>query len=391
MKRNTILLLVVIYLVFIALGLPDALVGSAWNTIRIDLDVPLGAIGVTTMVAYVMTIFSTYNAPRLLRRFETKTVTFVSVLLTALAILLMSRVTHYWQMVLLAMPLGFGAGAIDLSLNHYIARYYKASHMNYLHSFWGLGVTFGPMVMALTLRDGAWRIGYVIVGLVLLAIAFFVLLSYRLWEHEPAAERHEQHSDIKTMSLLNMKGIKSSLAIVLFYVHIESLAGVFVASYFYVIRGVSSSTAALFTTTYFLALTVGRIVSGAASHKLHPNRLIVIGEVMILIAAILLSMNVTIQWYYFLAVALLGIGSGPVFPNMMFMNQRHFPVEHSSKITSLQMVVGYLGFGALTPLAGVVFQETSIRYYPFLILIVSVLLILFTIHFLRLRLSNTTT
>ncbi|MCK7486822.1 MAG: hypothetical protein MZU97_15940 [Bacillus subtilis] len=149
MKRFAWLLLPVIYITFIALGLPDALLGSAWNLVRIDLNTSLGTLGIMTVLIYSMSVLATFNAPRLLRLLETKTITFVSVLFTGLALLFISRVDAYYQMLFFAFPLGIGAGAIDVSLNHYLAANYKASHMNYLHSFYGIGVTAGPTIMAL--------------------------------------------------------------------------------------------------------------------------------------------------------------------------------------------------------------------------------------------------
>ncbi|MDX9692431.1 MAG: MFS transporter, partial [Acholeplasmataceae bacterium] len=148
MKKKAILLLIVIYISFIALGLPDALLGSAWNYIRSDLKVSLGTLGIMTFIVYLMSIIATYNAPRLLRFFETKKITFISVFLTGVALVIMSQVTSFYQMLFFALPLGMGAGAIDVSLNHYLAKNYQARHMSYLHSFYGIGVTVGPTIMA---------------------------------------------------------------------------------------------------------------------------------------------------------------------------------------------------------------------------------------------------
>jgi MFS family permease len=184
MKLKAFYLLLIIYITFIALGLPDALLGSAWNLIRMDLSTSLETLGIMTVTIYIMSILSTFNAPRLLRKFETKWITLISVSFTGLALIGISQVNAFYQMLFFALPLGVGAGAIDVSLNHYLASHYQAKHMNYLHSFYGIGVTLGPSIMAYTLNLNEWRLGYVIVGSLLILIAILILTSFKLWKKE---------------------------------------------------------------------------------------------------------------------------------------------------------------------------------------------------------------
>jgi len=382
MKNKAIWLLVVIYLAFIALGLPDALLGSAWNLVRDDLHVSLGTLGIMTVTVYFMSVLATYNAPRLLRLLQTKKIVFISILFTGASLVIMSRVSSFYQMLFFALPLGMGAGAIDVSLNHYLASNYKAHHMNFLHSFYGIGVTSGPTIMAYTLRQESWRTGYVVVGIVLLVISLIVLLSFKMWKKEDQEEKEERHAKVPFKAIVKTKGALTSILIFLFYVHFESLNGVWIASYFYIIKGVSYSTAALFTTAYYLALTIGRLSSGFVSYKVHPNTLIKGGVLVILVGTILMFVNVNYLPYYFVVAFLLGLGSAPIFPNMMFVNSLHFDKNKMSKIMSLQMAIGYIGFGALTPLAGLLFDQVSISYFPVILISVSVLIVFLVFRYL---------
>lgn len=380
-KYRSILLLVIIYITFIALGLPDALLGSGWNLIRSDLNISLETLGVMTVTVYVMSILATFNAPRILRWLETKWITFISVLMTGVALILLSQVSAFYQMLFFALPLGVGAGAIDVSLNHYLASHYQAKHMNYLHSFYGVGVTLGPTIMAYTLNQNAWRLGYIIVGCLLLFIAFLILISFKLWNKENHEERQEKHQKVTLKDILKTKGAIESILIFLFYVHIESLGGVWIASYFYIQKGVSYATAALFTTTFYLALTIGRIISGFLSHKLKPNILVRIGEALMLLAGILMFIKFDFVLIYFIVVFIFGFGAGPIFPNMMYMNSLVFEKQKLSKIISLQMGIGYMGFGLLTPLAGLFFGKVDIFFYPIFISLISLILIIITISY----------
>lgn len=379
MKRKMILL-VVIYIIFIALGLPDALIGSGWNLIREDLSVSLGTLGIMTVAIYSMSVTATYNAPRLMRLLETKYISIISVFMTGFALMAISQVNEFYQMLFFAIPLGLGAGAIDVSLNHYLAANYEAKHMNYLHSFYGIGVTLGPTVMAYTLSQNSWRKGYIIVGILLIVIAIIALSTRKLWLKEPKNEREDTHAHIKMNEIVKTKGAFASIFIFLLYVHIESLGGVWIASYFYLVKDVSYSTAALFTTVFYLGLTVGRLTSGFVSSVLKPQHLVKIGEMLIILAAGLMFVNHAPIWLYFIIVGIFGLGCAPIYPNMMFLNSVYFDKRKLSKMVSLQMALGYMGFGVLTPLAGLFFDKVSISFYPIFILIVSLILFIITMR-----------
>ena len=175
-----------------------------------------------------------------------------------------------------------------------------------------------------------------------------------------------------------------SLVIFLIYVHIESLLGAWIASYVYLEKNVSYAVAALFATTYYLGLTLGRLLSGFISHKLNSSKLVIIGTSLMLIGAFLLIFDFSNIIFYFIIVGMLGIGSGPIFPNMMFLNNEKFSKKYLSKVISLQMVIGYMGFGLLTPLAGLIFDQISISLYPYILLFsMSVLTVFITLYLRR--------
>ena len=382
MKKHYLLLLV-IYIIFIALGLPDALLGSAWNLIREDLQTSLSTLGFMTIAVYSMSVFATFNAPRLMRWMETKVITLISVSFTGVALILISQVSEFYQMLFFAIPLGLGAGAIDVSLNHYLAANYKAKHMNYLHSFYGIGVTLGPTIMAYTLSQNSWRLGYIVVGSLLLVIAIIAFFSRNLWKKEHQEERNSTHAPVTLKAIFQTKGAVLSILIFLFYVHLESLGGVWIASYFYIEKEVSYAIAALFTTTYYGALTVGRVTSGVFSSRLRPQAMVLIGQLLILLAGIgMLIPNPPIV-VSFVIVFLFGLGCAPIYPNMMYLNSVYFDRQKMSKIMSLQMAIGYMGFGLLTPLAGLFFDRVSISFYPLFITGVALILFFVTTTLMR--------
>jgi fucose permease len=388
-KKKALILLMVIYIAFIALGLPDALLGSAWSKVRTDLNVTLASLSVMSFLVYIMSFLATFNAPRLLRLLQTKWITVVSITFTGVALIVMSQVNAFWQMLFFAVPLGVGAGAIDVSLNHYLTKHYKASHMNYLHSFYGIGVTLGPSIMAYTLSKNSWRLGYMIIGSILLVIALIVLLSFKLWNKEEKDNREEEHAHVSLKTMVKSKGAINSILIFLAYVHIETLGGVWIASYFFIEKSVSYATAALFTTTFYLALTIGRLLSGVLSPRLQPKQMVLMGQIIIVISSILLIINPFEGLAtYFVIAFLYGFGCAPIYPNMMYLNNDYFERKKISKIISLQMAVGYIGFGVLTPLAGLAFDKITIAIYPYLVLAVGIVLLGLTSRYFALRRSE---
>ena len=177
------LLLCIIYLGFVALGLPDSLFGTAWPILQPQLDVPLSFAGFVTMTISGGTILASLLSDRLTYRFGAAKVTAFSVLATALALLGFSKATAFWQLVACAVPLGLGAGAVDAALNNYVALHFSSRHMSWLHCFWGVGASVSPYIMGFWLsRDLRWDRGYLTVGCILAVMSVLLFLSLPLWK-----------------------------------------------------------------------------------------------------------------------------------------------------------------------------------------------------------------
>ena len=175
-------LLVIIYVSFISLGLPDSLLGSAWPAIQKSLGAPLPFAGVISMIVSCGTVISSLMSTRVIRRFGTGRVTLVSVAMTAFALLGFSFAPQVGWLCLLAVPLGLGAGSVDAGLNNFVALHYQAKHMSWLHCFWGIGATAGPIVMAFWIdRNNNWHAGYRTIGLLQVALVAVLLHSLPLW------------------------------------------------------------------------------------------------------------------------------------------------------------------------------------------------------------------
>lgn len=359
MKKSA-LLLIVIYLAFISLGLPDSLLGAAWPAMYKDLRVPVAYAGILSMIVAGGTVISSLFSARLIRRLGVPAITTASVLMTAVALLGFSYSHQFIFLCLLAVPLGLGAGSVDAALNNYVALHYRASHMNWLHCFWGVGAATGPMIMSGYLVQGAaWTRGYNTIGWIQVSLVAVLLLSFPLWirngrERHPG-ENQAAGSSFKTLLLL--PGFRQVLLVFFCYCTIEATFGLWGSSYLVFVRGFEADRAAKLVSAYYIGITLGRFFSGFVTTRLDNPRMVYAGEGVIILGLLVL-------WLPFQAMLLpgfllIGLGCAPIFPSLLHETPVNFGPEHSQAIMGIQMASAYIGitlmplfFGKLASYAG---------------------------------------
>lgn len=177
------LLLMIIYIAFISLGIPDSLFGTAWPAINQEFGLPVSAAGYVTFTISGCTIISSLVSAKVINKYGTGKVTAISVVMTSVALLGFSFSQNLAWFCLFAIPLGLGAGAVDSALNNYVALHYKSTHMNFLHCFYGIGVSLSPYLMSLALSEqNNWRGGYYTVFIIQSVIALIALFSLPIWK-----------------------------------------------------------------------------------------------------------------------------------------------------------------------------------------------------------------
>lgn len=363
----TTFFLVIIYLAFISLGLPDSLLGSAWPIMHLELNAPLSFAGIISMVVCGGTIVSSLSSGFLLSRFGTGKVTFVSVLMTAVALLGFSLSSSFLWLCVLAIPLGLGAGAVDSGLNSFVATHYKARHMSWLHCFWGVGATCGPIIMSAWIaRNGQWRNGYFTVSIIQFALVAVLLFTLPLWKRFDHSSGLD--SDENTLHELNTKA-QASLVPVLFsffcYCSIESTTGIWGASYLVSLRGVEASTAARWISMFYLGITIGRLISGFVTIRLSSQKMIRFGQVSCAIGVVILMLPLPAQ-SAIAGLLLIGLGLAPIFPGMLHETPVRFGALHAQKNMGYQMASAYVGSTFMPPIFGFVASHVSMTLLPFL-------------------------
>lgn len=365
MNVKSRLLLGVIYLAFVSLGLPDSLLGPAWPMMYVDLQVPVHFAGIISMIAAGGTVVSSLLSARLINRLGVAPITTFSVLVTALALLGFSVSQHFSYLCLLAVPLGLGAGCVDAGLNNYVALHYRARHMNWLHSFWGVGAAMGPMIMAAYLSVGeAWTSGYRSVGWIQLALFAVLLASTPLWVRNTASSGHpkEEGTHRSFYELLKIKGVNQALVVFFCYCTIEATFGLWGASFLVFTRGVEPEDAAKLISVYFMGITAGRFASGFLSERLSNKQLVYLGEGLIGLGLLVLLLPVNAL--FLPGFLLVGLGCAPIFPSLLHDTPRNFGKKHSQAIMGMQMASAYVGITLMPLLFGKLASYTGHAVLP---------------------------
>ncbi|WP_098743660.1 MFS transporter [Paenibacillus sp. EZ-K15] len=384
--------LLIIYLAFISLGLPDSLLGVAWPAMQPDIGAAFESAGLLSMVVTGGTIVSSLISGSVIERFGTGMVTLVSCLLTASALFGFAYAPSLFWLILLAIPLGLGAGAVDTGLNHYVANHYKAHHMSWLHCFWGVGATLGPIIMSYSMgANNAWRYGYYTVSMLQFALVFILLITLPLWRivasqhRQPEGMLEEQTGNESTNSdeaivqkhgkPLQIRGVKITLLAFLFYCGVEATVGLWGASFLVGTRDLPPETAAVWVSMYYGGITFGRFITGFVTLRLNNRTLIRAGQVTAIAGAVLLLLPLH-SYLSLIGLIVIGLGLAPIFPCLLHETPARFGKAQSSRIMGYQMAVAYTGTTILPPLFGIVAAQISIGLLPVVILLFALIMLL---------------
>ncbi len=373
------ILLVIIYIAFISLGLPDSLLGSAWPVMYKQFDVPLSYAGIITMIIAGGTIVSSLMSDRLTRKFGAGFVTAISVMLTALALFGFSISGSFVFLCLWAIPYGLGAGAVDAALNNYVALHYAPRHMSWLHCFWGVGAAISPYIMSYCLVSGSgWNTGYRSVAGIQIGLTAILFISLPFWKRKSSANNSGQVPAV-ALSLsqaLKIKGVKFVLFTFFSYCALESTTGLWASSYLVRYRGLDTETAARFASLFYLGITFGRFLCGFIAEKAGDKRLIRFGITTIIVGVVLLGLPVGIAISALLGLVVIGLGCAPVYPSIIHSTPSNFGEENSQAIIGIQMASAYMGTTFMPPLFGAIADHINMGVYPFYLMIFAILMLL---------------
>jgi fucose permease len=368
------ILIVIIFLAFISLGFPDGITGVAWPAVRGAFGLPLGNLGIITTLLLCMSAISSFSSGHIIARFGTGRVTFFSAFLTGSALLGYSFSGNFLWLLLFTIPLGLGQGAVDSGLNLYVAEHYTSRYMNWLHCFWGVGASLGPLIMTRALmQNNQWRLGYRTVALIQLTIAAILFLSVMkgLWDgeksHIGAVEQiHLQNAEIG----LSSKGAQM-LAMLLFFLYsgLEFSVGAWMNSVLIESRHMSIGLAGIASSSFYATIMLGRFLSGFVVNKIGNTRMIRLDMALALVGLICL-MTVKNDVGELISVIMVGLGLASIFPCLMYETPIRFKKQVSDRLIGYQVGAACLGGSIISSGIGVLLSQFGLELlFPILIIL----------------------
>lgn len=351
-------LLVLIYLSFISLGLPDAMLGSAWPIMHPLLNVPVSYMGLISVTLSLCTVVSSLMADRINRRFGTALVTAASTAMTALALVGISFCNEFWQMWLFAVPLGLGAGSVDTALNNYVAIHYQSRHMSWLHCMWGVGASIGPAIMGLTLTSHMeWSNGFLCAGFIQGTLAVVLFATMGLWKRGTSESAPGAGESLSIRKTLEIPGARELMIYFFCYCALEQTAGQWASTYYVHRFTIPAEEAAGFASWFYLGMTVGRGASGFLTMKFNDEQMIRLGQTLIVLGIGIMFLPLGICAGV-AGLLLVGLGCAPIFPCTIHATPSRFGEDRSQALIGLQISFANAGICAMPPVFGIV-----VRYF----------------------------
>lgn len=375
------LLLVLIYICFISLGLPDSLLGSAWPALHNEICVPVSYAGIISATITAGTILSSLFSDKLLHKFGAGLVTAVSVTMTAICLFGFSISTQFWMLILWAIPFGLGAGGVDAILNNYVALHYKAQHMSWLHCMWGVGASISPYIMSFALvKLESWSGGYLIVSIIQAVLCAVIFISIPLWKKGSASKDDTKQAESKALSFKEIFAIKGAIPCFLMffcYCALEVTTSLWASTYLVEKWDFSPETASAYASMFYIGVTLGRFINGFLAMKLGDKFLIRAGTSIIAVGIVLMLMPFNYM-FALIGFIVIGLGCAPVYPCIIHMTPDVFGRDKSQAMIGVQISFAYFGILAMPSLFGIVAEHVSISLLPFALFILIALM--FAMH-----------
>ena len=369
------LLLAIIYISFVSLGLPDALLGAAWPVMQTEMQVPVSYAGGISLIIAIGTVISSLQADRLMKWLGTGKIMVFSVAMTAAAIFGFSVSNTYWRLCLWAVPYGLGAGSVDAALNNYVAVHYTSRHMSWLHCMWGLGASIGPYIMGAALTGGMhWHNGYAIIAVLQVILTAVLLFSLPLWKKPVNSGTSAEAARPLTMKqIVTIPGAKEVMIAFFCYCGLEQTAILWGSSYL-VHGGMEEEAAASLASLFLMGLTAGRALNGFLTYKLSDINLIRLGQGIIALGIFVMLLPLG-DLASFAGLMLCGLGCAPIYPCIIHSTPAHFGEENSQALIGVQMASAYVGVCAMPPLFGLIANHIGAALLPWYL--GSILIIMF--------------
>lgn len=372
-------LILLAYIAFISLGLPDGLLGVAWPSIRAGFSLSLDSLGALLFASTTGYLASSFFSGRVISRMGVGWLLAASCAATGAGLVGYTLVPSWWMMLALAVVAGLGAGAIDAGINNYAAANFGEHQMQWLHASFGIGITMGPVIMTAGINlIHSWRLGYSFVGISQIILAACFAITASVWKkakaHQDSGIEHSSgNPHIPLFETLRQLNVWISILLFFIYAGIEASLGSWAYTFLTEARGIAPQIAGLWVGSYWAAFTIGRILAGLFTRRVSVHTLIRLSLLAAFFGTLLLVLNSSVI-ISLAGVAVIGFSIAPVFPAMVSGTIRRVHPKYVTNTIGMQISAAGLGVAILPGFAGYLAQRSSLEVIPVFLLILTLLL-----------------
>ncbi len=362
-RRPALLLIALAYVGFVSLGLPDAVIGVAWPSVRDHFGLSQPAAGFVFAASGLGYFTTSFFAGRLARALGIGLLLAASTGLVAAAMFGFAFAPLFALFVACAVVHGFGSGAIDAGLNGYAAHHLSARHMNWLHACYCFGAMLGPLLMTAVLTSGnTYGTGYAAVGGAMLALAAVFLATRPRWG-EASADPAAGGAAVGTAAALRHPGVLLQMAVFFLYTGLEVALGQWAFTVLTESRGVAAGAAGIAVGSYWGSIGVGRVVFGLLADRIGIDRLLRWCLLAAVAGAALFAAPLP-AWAAFAGLVVAGVGLAPVFPCLMTRTPQRLGPALSAHAIGFQVGAAMIGAAAIPAALGLVAGNVGLDAVP---------------------------
>ncbi len=373
-------LIIISFIAFISLGLPDGLLGVAWPGIRAYFDLPVDALGIILILGTSGYMLSSFLSGVLMRRLGIGKLLSLSCAATAGSLFVYAHTSSWWIFVMFSVISGLGAGAIDAGINTYVAKYHSSRMMQMLHASFGVGITSGPVIMTLGISmTSRWQSGYLVVSIAIAILAAVFFATKSMWFGITVNSSEEHHAETDATLFETLKTIPAQLSMLTFFLYTGVELGLGMWTYLLLTesRGVAPEVAGYVTGSYWGMFTVGRIIAGLYARRIADSKLIYLSVSLALIGIGLLLTN-SGQLTSILGIGVAGFAIAPIFPGLVSSTASRVGRIHQANTIGMQMAAAGFGVTIVPSLAGVLAKFYGLEVIPlYLLTVLSLMLLVF--------------
>ena len=367
--RTSGIVLLIAYLGFISLGLPDAAHGINWPFVRADFQVPTGWLGLVIASGGVGYLISSFSVGNLLARLGVGWLLILSSLLVSIGLFGFYLSPDFVSFMLFAVIIGLGSGAIDAGLNAYAAEHFSTQHMNWLHAAFGIGATAGPIIVTSVLVHYSqnWRLAYGVVGAILLVMTMVFVLSRHLWRIPSPSTESSTDADkldvassgatkVSQWQVLQHPLVRLQIVFFLVYTGVEVGVGQWAFTVMTDSRDIAISTAGTWVAVFWGALAFGRAIFGFLVERFAVDTLLALCLIGLVLGTVSFSLSYH-AYFSYLGLLLMGFCAAPIFPCMISQTAPRVGKAFAAHAIGFQMSAAVSGAMTLPFISGLLGEQ----------------------------------